>query len=162
VLITVGRRLDELQKLDSVLRKLGFVFLACLVLFMYKKYGIIPMSQCTCTIGTIVPGASAFLTSPLVSNHGLLLQLVVICECRIIQAFLFDTGFSRTVPLSSRDLGVKFKLLLNPVELYVQDVFFSLKTMQNLPLGQLYHRQSAGHNHLVSLPSSESFIWGSP
>lgn len=49
MLITVGRRLDELQELlDSVLRKLEFVFLACLVLFScIKKYGIIPMPQCT-------------------------------------------------------------------------------------------------------------------
>jgi hypothetical protein len=41
VLITVGRRLDELQKLlDSILRKLEFVFLACLVRFMYKNMGL--------------------------------------------------------------------------------------------------------------------------
>jgi hypothetical protein len=40
VLITVGRRLDELQKLlDSILKKLELVFLACLVRFMYKNMG---------------------------------------------------------------------------------------------------------------------------
>jgi len=67
VLITVGRRLDELQEqLDSVLRKLGFVFLACLVLFiMYKKIWDHSNATMYCTIGTIVPGASTFLTSPL-------------------------------------------------------------------------------------------------